>query len=164
VISPYNKCLGVEDQVKVLGLYIATGQFRYTVLEGTKAAPTLLGKDRLLTTNPSKVAELMDWFEKQFIQLLNQYKPDRIAYRLMLAPKKSQLFTCCFPFGILYLLAHHRNIPVSSYVSGNYVASRLGLPKGTDIYAYCDYVLGLHPPYWDENQKHSVLAAWFELE
>jgi hypothetical protein len=50
------------------------------------------------------------------------------------------------------------------YVSGNYVASRLGLPKGTDIYAHCDQVFGFNPPYWDDNQKHSVLAAWFELE
>jgi hypothetical protein len=150
--------------VKVLGLHIATGQLRYTLLEGTKAAPTLIAKDRLLTTDPSRVAELMDWYEKQFIQLLNQHIPDRIAYRLTLAPKKSQLFTSCFPYGILYLLAHHRNIPVSPYVSANYVASRLGLLKGADIYAHCDHVLGLHPPYWDINQKHSVLAAWFELE
>lgn len=150
--------------MKVLGLYIATGQLRYTMLEGTKKAPRLLGKDRLLTVDPSNVAELMDWYESQFIHLLDQYEPDRIACRLTLEPKKAQLFTSCFPFGILYLLAHHRNIPVSSYISRNYVASRLGLPKGTDIYAHCDQMLGVHPPYWDDNQKHSVLAAWFELE
>jgi hypothetical protein len=124
----------------------------------------LLEKDKLLTTDPLHVAELMDWYESQFTQLLDQHMPDRISYRLTLAPKKGQLFTSCFPFGILYLLAHHRNIPVSSYVSANYTASRLGLPKGTDIYAHCDHVLGLHPPYWDKTQKHSVLAAWFELE
>lgn len=156
--------MGVVKQVKVLGLHIATGQLRYSVLQGTKAVPSLLKKDRLLTTDPENVAELMDWYESQFIHLLDQHMPDRIACRLSLSPPKAQLFTSCFPFGILYLLAHHRNIPVSCYVAGNYVASRLGLPKGTDIYAHCDKVLGLHPPYWDTNQKHSVLAAWFELE
>ena len=150
--------------MKVLGLHIAAGQLRFTVLEGTKAAPSLLGKDRLLTSDPSKVPELMDWYENQFTQLLNLYLPDRIAYRLTLTPRKMQLFTSCFPFGILYLLAYRRNIPVTPYVSANYVASRLNLPKGTDIYAHCDHVLGSHPPYWDMNQKHSVLAAWFELE
>ena len=150
--------------MKVLGLHIATGQLRYSVLEGTKAAPTLLGKDRLLTTDPSNVPELMDWYESQFIQLLDKHAPDRIACRLTLAPKKAQLFTSCFPFGILYLLAYHRTIPIACYVPGNYVASRLGLPKDTDIYTHCDKVFGLNPPYWDDNQKHSVLAAWFELE
>ena len=150
--------------MKVLGIHIATGQLRYAVLEGTKSTPTLLAKDKLLTTDPSNVAELMDWYESQFLHLLDQYNPDRISCRLTLLPKKSQLFTSCFPYGILYLMAHHRNIPVSSYVSANYVASRLGLPKGTNIYAHCDDVLGCHPPYWDNNQKYAVLAAWFELE
>lgn len=150
--------------MKVLGIYIATGQFRYAFLEGTKAAPALLAKDRLVTIDPSNVGELMSWYESRFIRLLDEHKPDRIACRLTLEPKKDQLFTSCFPYGILYLLAHQRKIPVSSYVAQNYVPSRLGLPKGTDIYAHCDQVLGLHPPYWDNNQKHAVLAAWFELE
>ena len=105
----------------------------------------------------------MDWYETQFNLILDQSAPDRIAYRLTLAPKKGQLFTASFPLGILNLLAHQRNLPITSYVSGNFTASRLGLPKGTDIYAHCDTVLGTNPPYWDKNQKHSILAAWFDL-
>jgi Holliday junction resolvasome RuvABC endonuclease subunit len=150
--------------MKVLGIHIATNQLRYAVLDGTRAVPRLVDKDRLSTPDPANVAALMDWFESQFIRLLDQHTPDRIACRLTLSPKKNQLFTSCFPFGVLYLLAHHRNIPVVPYVSGNYVASRLNLPKGTNIYAHCDQVLGVHPPYWDDNQKHAILAAWFELE
>jgi len=53
--------------MKVLGLHIAKEQLRYSVLEGTKATPALLDKDRLLTTDPSDVPELMDWYESQFI-------------------------------------------------------------------------------------------------
>lgn len=147
----------------VLGIHIATNQLRYAVLGGTKTAPQLLAKDRLLTPDPTHVPALMDWFESQFLRMLSQHSPDRIACRLTLAPKKGQLATSCFPFGVLYLLAHKRNIPVVSYVSGHYVASRFGLAKGTDIYKHCDAVLGEHPPYWDDNQKHAVLAAWFEL-
>lgn len=150
--------------MKVLGIYIAAGQFRYAVLEGTKEAPSLIAKERLLTADPSNAAGLMAWYETEFIRVLDASRPDRIACRLTLEPKKDQLFTSCFPYGILYLQAHHRNIPVSSYVPQNYVASRLGLPKGTDLYAHCDKVLGAHPPYWDNSQKHAVLAAWFELE
>lgn len=153
----------MEAAIKVLGIHIATGQLRYAVLEGTKTMPTLLGKDRLLTTDPLNVAELMDWYESQFIHILERFKPDRIACRLTLKPNKNQLFTSSFPYGILHLLAHRKGIPVSNYVSGNYVSSRLGLPKGTNIYLHCDQVFGSHPPYWDESQKHSVLAAWFDL-
>lgn len=149
--------------MKVIGVHIATGQLRYSVLEGTKDAPTLVTKDRLATPAVDDAPALMDWYDSRFNMILDQTTPDRIAYRLTLGPNKKQLFTSSFPFGILNLLAHRRNLPISSYVSGNYTASRLGLPKGTDLYAYCDVVLGSHPPYWDQNQKYSVLAAWFEL-
>ena len=149
--------------MRILGIHIATGQLRYSVLEGTKSSPVLVAKERLLTPDPKDAPALMDWFETQFNLILDQSIPDRIAYRLTLAPKKDQLFTSIFPFGILNLLAHRRNLPIASYVSGNFVASRLGLSKGTDIYAHCDSVLGNHPPYWDKNQKHSILSAWFEL-
>jgi len=149
--------------MRSLGIHIATSQLRYSVLEGTKSLPALVAKERLLTPDPKDVPALMDWFETQFNLLLDQSTPDRIAYRLTLAPRKDQLFTSTFPFGILNLLAHRRNLPIASYVAGNFVASRLELPKGTDIYAHCDSVLGTHPPYWDKNQKHSILSAWFEL-
>lgn len=149
--------------MKVLGVHIATGQFRYSILNGTKVAPALVEKGRLVTPAADDVPALMDWYESQFNLLLDQFAPDRIAYRLTLAPKKKQLFTSSFPLGILNFLAYRRNLPISSYVSGNYVASRLGLSKEIDLYAYCDTVLGSNPPYWDQNQKHSVLAAWFEL-
>jgi hypothetical protein len=149
--------------MRVLGVHIATGQLRYSLLEGTKAAPALEAKDKLLTPDPRDAAALMDWFETQFSLLIDQYAPDRIAYRLTLAPKKGQLFTSIFPLGILNLLAHRCNVPITSYVAGNFVASRLGLPRGVDIYAHCDSVFGSHPPYWDTNQKYAILSAWFEL-
>ncbi len=150
--------------MKVLGIHIATKELRYSVLEGSKSSPTLVAKDKLITTDPKKAPELMDWYETQFNLILDQYSPDRISYRLTLAPKKDQLLTSSFPLGILNLLAHHRSLPINSYVSGNFVASKLNIPKGTDIYEYCDQVFGTNPPYWDKNQKHSILVAWFELQ
>ena len=149
--------------MKVLGIHIATGQLRYSVLDGTKAVPSLVAKDKLQTPTPQNVPALMDWFETQFDMILNQHSPDKIAYRLTLGPRKPQLFTSIFPFGILNMQAHQKNLPIVSYVSGNYVPSKLGLPKDTDLYTHCDNVLGTNPPHWDKNQKYSVLAAWFEL-
>ena len=149
--------------MKVLGVHIATGQLRYSVVEGPKASPNLVIRDKLQTPDPQDAPQLMDWYESQFNLILDQCSPDRIAYRLTLAPKKDQLVTSIFPLGILNLLAHQRNVPIVSYVSGNFVASKLALPRGTDIYAHCDNVFGDNPPYWDKNQKHSILVAWFEL-
>ena len=152
-----------RKQMKVIGIHIATGQLRYSVVEGSKASPTLVAKEKLLTTDPKNAPQLMDWYESQFNLFLDQHSPDQIAYRLTLAPRKDQLVTSSFPLGILNLLAHRRNLPITSYVSGNFVASKLGLPKETDIYAQCDHVFGVTPPYWDKNQKYSILVAWFKL-
>lgn len=149
--------------MNVLGVHIAKDQFRYSVLNGTKATPTLITKKRLSTPAADNVPSLMDWYETQFALILDQCTPGRIAYRLTLVPNKNQLFCSLFPLGILNLLAHRRHIPITPYVSGNYVASRLGLPRGTELYSHCDAVFGTHPPYWDQNQKHAILAAWFEL-
>ena len=149
--------------MKVLGIHIATEQLRYSVVEGSQATPTLVAKDKLRTTDPADATSLMDWYETQFNLILDEHSPDHIAYRLTLSPKKAQLVTSSFPLGILHLLAHRRGIPTSSYVSGNFVASKLSLPKGTDLYTHCDRVFGTNPPHWDKNQKYSVLVAWFEL-
>lgn len=149
--------------MRVLGLHILTGQFRYTVLEGSKNSPTLVSKDRLVTTDPNNVPELMDWYDTQFRQLINTHQPERLSYRLTLEPKKDQLFCSEFPFGVLNLIAHRLALPVISYTSKMFAPSRLGLPKVTDLYAHCDTVFGGHPPYWDKNQKNSLLVAWFEL-
>ncbi len=105
----------------------------------------------------------MDWFDTQFRSLLDQHKPDKIAYRLTLDPKKDQLFTSEFPLGILNLHAHQRGLPIAGYTPRAFVGSKLGLKKGADLSLHCDDVFGEHPPYWDNNQKYAILVAWFEL-
>ncbi len=150
--------------MRILGLYLASGQFRYSVLEGTKNTPTLLTKDRMITPSPDLVPEFMDWYETEFKSLLEKYSPDSISFRQTLELKKKQLVTSAYPIGILYLLAFQKSISVSAYTSRSFVASKLNLPKGTDIFTQCDIVFGKNPPYWDTNQKYSILTAWFDLQ
>ncbi len=149
--------------MKVLGIHLAKGQFRYALLDGAKEAPVLVEKGRLLTTDPADVPKLMAWYESQFHELLNRLQPDKIAYRVALSPRKEQLFTSEFPFGILNLLASQRNLPLVPYTPQSFVASKIGLPKGTDLSKACDTAFGPRPPYWDSHQKFSILVAWFEL-
>lgn len=150
--------------MKTIGFYIAKGQLRYAVLQGPRNKPKLVIKERLVTVDPDDVPALMDWYDTQFSTLLNKHTPDSIGYRLTLEPKKEQLFTSEFPYGILNLQAHKLSIPITPYTPQSYVSSKLSLPKTTILYDYCDTVLGTHPPYWDDSQKHAVLAAWFELK
>ena len=151
------------NHMRVLGLHIFTGELRFSVLKGTRAAPTLIDRGRLLTTQPDDVPALMDWYESQFQQLITTHKPEKLAYRLTLAPKKDQLFSSEFPLGVLNLLAHKKALPIAAYSAQSFKPSKLELAKNVDMYTYCDSVFGKNPPYWDKNQKHSLLVAWFEL-
>lgn len=149
--------------MKVLGIHIATSQLRYAVVEGTKKSPSLVDKGRLVTVDPKKPAPLMDWFDTEFRALLDRHTPNKISHRLTLAPNKPQLFTSAFPLGILYLLAHQRQLPISDYTARAFTPSKLGLNKSQDLFAYCDTTFGKKPPYWDKNQKYAILAGLFEL-
>jgi hypothetical protein len=149
--------------MRVLGIHLLTGQLRFSVLEGTKSDPSLFEKGRLVTTDPEDAPALMDWYDSQFRLLITSHSPDKLAYRLTLDPKKDQLICSEFPLGILNLIAHQKSLPISSYTSRSFTPSRLGLAKNADLYAHCDTVFGLNPPYWDKNQKNSLLVAWFEL-
>ena len=147
----------------VLGIHIGKGQFFYAVLEGTKRRPILIKKNRLVTVDPQRVPQLMDWYDTQFRALLTEWSPERIAYRLTLNPNKEQILVSEYPLGVLNLLAHRHRIQITEFTASAFVPSKIGFPKGTDIYRTCDTVLGSHPPYWNKLQKHAVLAAWFEL-
>jgi hypothetical protein len=149
--------------VAVLGLHLQKGFLRYAVLDGPSSGPALVAKDRLVTPDPSRVPALMDWYDTKFRQLLDDFRPHRISYRLTLDPKKDQLFYLEFPLGVLNLIAHQQAISVSCYTARAFAPSRLGMSRDTDLYALCDAVFGQNPPYWDDNQKHAILAAWFEL-
>jgi hypothetical protein len=152
-----------EAKVAVLGLHLQKGYLRYAVLEGPRSKPTLLSRGRLVTPDPSAVPALMDWYDSQFHQLIAKFGPRKVSYRLTLTPSKEQLMHSEFPLGVLNLIAHKMTLPISCFTAQSFTASKLALAKGTDLYAECDRVFGLNPPHWDKNQKHAVLAAWFEL-
>ena len=149
--------------MRVLGLHLHKGALRFAVVEGTRQNPQLIASGRLVTPDPEQVPALMDWCDSQFRRLIDDYGPEHVAYRLTLDPDKEQLFYAEFPMGVLNLVAHQRDLPVNCLSSKSFTPSRLGMGKGTDLYDECDRVFGEHPPYWDSNQKHAVLMAWFSL-
>lgn len=149
--------------MRALGLHAHKGALRWAVVEGTKALPVRVDHGRLVTPDPTEVPALMDWYESQFVRLIDDYSPDSVAYRLTLEPDKEQLFFAEFPFGVLNLIAHRRGLPIDCLTGRAFTPARLGLPRGTDLHAQCNAVFGQHPPYWDDNQRYALLMAWFQM-
>lgn len=147
----------------VIGFNLEKGGFRYSVLEGTKAHPKLIEKDRVIVNTLSDTSELMDWYETSFQNILTKFQVSKIGIRLALNGKKAEISSWYYPYGILHALAHKNNTAVSEYVSQNFTASKFNLDKGIDIYNHVDNIIGVHRPYWDKSQKYSVLAAWMVL-
>lgn len=149
--------------MKILGMNLLKGKFYYAILEGTKVNPTLIYKDRLVTVDPNSTPSLMNWYETEFHRIITNYTPDKISYRLALNPSKDQILSSILPLGVINLLSFKSNIQIIGYSPQSFVASKLNLPKGTDLYKHCDKIFGKNPPYWDNNIKNAILASWFEL-
>jgi hypothetical protein len=150
--------------MRVIGFNLETKSMRYTVLEGTKAAPVFMEKDRIVINATTSIPALMDWFESSFQNLINRVNPEIIGCKISLKGKKHQIPFWYYPYGILNNIAHKQGIDVSEFTSGNFTASKFGLPKTTNIYTHIDATFGTHPPHWDKNQKYSLLAAWMMLD
>lgn len=148
----------------VLGINLETPSIRYTVLDGKKSNPQLVEKDRHLINSTNSIPELMDWYETTFTSILNRIKPLAISYKLNLNPKKAQMPLWVYPYGILNALSYKLRISISEYTPANFVPSKFGFPKTTDLFSKIDEIFGEHPPYWDKAQKYSLLAAWIELK
>lgn len=149
--------------MRAMGIALQKNFMRYSILEGSKAKPSLISKGRLPTTDPDEIPALMDWFETQFDLLIKQYKPECIGYKLSLEPNLEQMHTLTFPIGVLNLIANKNQINICEYSTKGITPSKLSLPKGTDLYNLVDNEFGNNPPYWDSVQKDSILVGWFCL-
>lgn len=149
--------------MRTMGIALQKNYLRYSVMEGDKNNPSLIDSGRLVTTAPEEISQLMDWFETQFMHLINKYKPERIGYKLTLKPSIDQIHTLSFPLGILNLLAYRNGIAINEFSTQGITPKKLGLSKNTDLHKFVDDKLGKHPPYWDSTQKEAVLVGWFCL-
>ena len=150
--------------MKVLGINLETKSFRFAVMEGDKTNPSLIEKGKVVFNSSLSAADLMDWYETTFLEIINRVNPDKIAIKLTLNGKKDQISKWYYPLGVLHNVAHEKNLAVSEYIQQNFTASKFDWPKKTDIYKHVDTVLGPHPPHWDKNQKYAVFAAWMALD
>jgi len=150
--------------MKIIGFNFTKNDFRYCVLTGSSVAPTIIDKNKIVYPNNMETADLMEWFETQLSLLIDKYKPDRMSHKISLnITTLAQIRNSCYPQAILNLLAKKKNIPINNFSSAAINATKFGLNKKTDVYAYIDPIVGIHPPYWDKPTKEAVLVAWFNL-
>lgn len=149
-----------------LGFFFSSSEIRCVSLSGSKAAPEYVTKERVRIAADMDPAEVVAWLETQLQLLLDRHEPERVAYKATLGGVRTydQVQHKYYAEALLHLVSGKRGVPVTHYFSSSLVPSKLGLPKGTDLFAHVDDVLGKHPPHWDTHTKEAVLVAWFQLE
>ena len=138
-------------------------QTEISVLDGTMGNPILLEKKRLIVKDDDDASILMDWHESNFTNEVNRVVPNKIVCKLNLGVDKKQSITQIMPLGIFALIAKRRGIPFLLYTTRQFSATKLSLPKGTDLHNKCDELFGIQRPYWDKQQKDSIIGAWMAL-
>lgn len=147
-----------------LGLNLEKNSFRYTVLNGTRKFPKLIKKEKVIITATTSISQLMDWYETTFNLLIEKTNPEIIGAKLSLEGKRNQIAYWYYPYGILHMICHKKGLQIEEFTARNFTPSKFKLPKKTDLYDYIDHHIGEFPPYWDRNQKYSVLSAWMVMK
>ena len=149
--------------MKVLSIALCAGEMRISVLSGTVDNPILLEKKRLIVKDDEDVSVLMDWHESNILNEVNRIDPSKIVCKLNLGVDKKQSITQIMPLGIFSLIAKRKGIPFLLFTSRQFTPTKLSLPKGTNLYNKCDELFGIQRPYWDKQQKDTILGAWMSL-
>ncbi len=148
----------------VLGLNFTKNDLRFCVLDGQNNPPTIIEKNKIVYPINIETAELMEWFETQLSLIIDKHIPNQISHKISTnLTTLDQIKSSCYPQAILNLIAKKKNININSYSSQGINATKFGQPKKTDVFAYIDPIIGIHPPYWDKATKEAVLVAWFNL-
>ncbi|GGF67233.1 hypothetical protein GCM10011338_19250 [Alteromonas lipolytica] len=150
--------------LKNIGFNFTTNDFRYCVLEKNGAAVAFVEKDKISYPKALDVASTAGWLETQIGLLLDKHTPNAVGYKLPLTHSSTKpIQNSIFPLGILNLCCNKKNISIAHFTSQGINATKFGLTKKDDVYAYVDAHIGQHPPYWDKATKDAALVAWFLL-
>lgn len=165
-----------QDKVG-LGVVTLSSRFYWAVLGQDAAGLTLLDRRRELVPQTMTVAQLMMWYSGRLSSLMASHKPTIVAVRLPtfgrngFGPAMEFVEKAVFPNAIVHYLCQREDpiIPVLDYVNQSFTLQRFGLAKQigkttTELLSEaCDATFAHSGPYWDDNQKGAVLAAWLAL-
>lgn len=142
----------------------STNDFEYVVLTGTKTSPILHSKGKILLPANHDIPQTVAWFETQLELLLNSIMPAQVCYRLTIMNiTNSYVSNVYYGQGILNLLCHKKNIPITHVSPSSITANKFNQPKGTNMTIYIEGLLGKQPPPWDKGIKDTALLALMNL-
>lgn len=147
--------------VRSIGFEMKTGECRYCVIEGEGPSLSYVMHGVRYTKN-EVVSDLMDKLRNTFSEILSEFRPDVVGYRVAISSppsikKVEQYPHLYFSYGILNLVAHDMQVPVKMFHNNSFTAKFFGV-KG-DKFDVCDQLIGVHPPNWDQQTRWAALAA-----
>jgi hypothetical protein len=149
--------------VMILGIFPAKDFMYFCVLDGSKAHPKIIERNRLSTPAGDNLATLSNWYYVEIGHIFARHKISGISFKYVNNPNKDQIIFSCMPLGCIALIASQKNIPVSGIMHQSFVPSRLNLPRTISIIDHCDVVFGKLSPHWNSNSKNATIVAWMAL-
>jgi hypothetical protein len=147
-----------------LAFTFSTNDLEYVELTGTKANPVLHSKGKILLPANHDIPQTVAWFETELELLVNNIKPDNISYRLtIMKVTNSYVSNVFYGQGILNLLSHKKGIQITHTSPASITANKFNQPKGTNLPAYIEGLLGKQSAPWDKGIKDTALIALINL-
>lgn len=149
--------------MQVLGLELAQSKLYFCLLSGDQKHPIFLKHGIRDFSAGQPATELMNFFNHTFSEIIDEYSPQKIGYRVAMSAgpsikKIDQYPYLYFSYGILNLIAHNKNIPTTMYNTNSFTAAFFGR-KG-DKKTICDELIGIHPPNWNDSARMAALSAY----
>jgi len=142
----------------------STNNLEYVALTGTKTNPVLHSKGIILLPTNHDIPQTVGWFETELELLLNSIKPDKISYRLtIMKVTNSYVSNVFYGQGILNLLSHKKAIDITHTSPASITTNKFNQPKGTNLSAYIEDLLGNQPAPWNKGIKDTALIALINL-
>lgn len=142
----------------------SSNDLEYVALTGTKTHPVLHSKGKILLPANYNIPQTVAWFETQLDLLLNNIQPTSVTYRLTIMKVTNVYVSNVFyGQGILNLLCHKKGIQISHTSPVSLTANKFNLPKGTNLTAHIEQLLGKQSPPWDKGIKDTALMALINL-
>lgn len=106
---------GIGGVMRILGISLRKNELYYAVIEGAKKSESNLIELRKTNIRDTEsTPELMNWFDSNFRELIEKFKPDHVTYKLHLNTNKDQMAYLQFPMGVLNLICCTEKIEITA--------------------------------------------------
>jgi Holliday junction resolvasome RuvABC endonuclease subunit len=149
-----------------VGFCFQKGKIRASILEATSNGSVTYVDKKLISIDPElRLPELVDRYLMNFRGIIDQFQPDLVATKLTYEIETiDSAISQGMSVAMLAFACHENKKPLSYYtLRALRSGAQFGLGKSKKPIDCVDQTFGVHPPYWDEAQKTSLLVVWRAL-